>query len=108
MIIKCKNAETYVMYNTIVFMVLILVWLFLIIPVIMIITSMSVKPVLNISAVFSMLFAFWRIVADKSLREDFTPYFLGAMFFGMAVPMKYVVDKFIKYELVKQGDTDEN
>jgi len=107
MIIKCKDAETYVMYNTIVFMIIILVWLFLIAPVIMIITSMSANIVMAIGHSIAVGFALWRTVFDKSMKDDFTTYMIGSILFGVAVPMKYVVDKFIKYELVK-GNKDGN
>ena len=106
MIIKCKDFETYVMYNTLVIAVLLLLWLFLVVPVIGAITHVHPIPILRFGGGVGIVFALWRIIWDKSLKDGYTVYMMGTILLGIVVPAKYVLDKFIKYEIVKEGDSD--
>jgi len=106
MVIKCRDYETYVMYNTLVLMVLLLLWLFLVVPVLACITHLQTQTILGFGVCVGIVFALWRIIWDKSLKDGYTVYMMGTILLGIVVPAKYVLDKFIKYEIVKEGDSD--
>jgi hypothetical protein len=105
--IKCKSLETVKLYNILFLICCIIVWLILT-SFISCATGITAISILNYGSVIGVLFVLLRIIFDKSMKDGSVEYMIGAIWFGISIIMYYVINKFIQYEIVKQGEKDGN